>query len=419
MEKQILIINVNITGNSPQPIRIRELARHWQRSARVTIVTMNNFDDHELDLDPEIRVIKTEYSPAGRLLISKNRIAFKHYIEAKKTLKRRIRELMRKLWQASIFYRMMFPDKFIFEHKNIMQQIRNLKEEGLRFDTAVISAAPFSLQRLAGKIKRLYPGIRCFYDTGDPFYGNTDLGLIRPLSTVFAYRFERHYLPGFDRIVVPTRALKEHYLHHYADVLTPEVVKVVEQGFQPLFAMVRPKSRKPGEVLKLLYAGGLYKELREPFELYRAVREYGAGRISLRIFGNIHSDLLPEENELFYYGGSISPAELQKEYENCDITVFIDNRSGIQVPGKILELTGINRPILYIYENPLSPTRDYVDETACTVKCRNNAEEIRAALKEITDRYSSFNYENTMQNYSWPALAEKYLTLIFSGDLSR
>jgi hypothetical protein len=219
--------------------------------------------------------------------------------------------------------------------------------------------------------------------------------------------------------VVPTQALKEHYLHHYADVLTPEVVKVVEQGFQPLFAMVRPKSRKPGEVLKLLYAGGLYKELREPFELYRAVREYGAGRISLRIFGNIHPDLLPEENDRFYYGGSISPAQLLTEYENCDVTVFIDNKSGIQVPGKILELTGINRPILYIYDNPASPTRDYVDETACTVKCRNNADEIRAALKKMTDRYPSFSYQNTMQNYSWPALAEKYLTLIFSGDLSR
>lgn len=406
--KHILIINVNITGNSPQPIRFRELARHWQKNARVTIVTMNNFDDHELDLDPEIRVIKTEYSPAGRLLISKNRIAFKHYIEAKKTLKRRVRETIRKVWRVSIFYRMMFPDKFIFEHRGIIRQLQKLQREGSQFDTAVLSAAPFSLQRLAGKIKRLYPGIACIYDTGDPFYGNTGLALVKPLSTTFTKRFERKHLPFFDRIVVPTQALKEHYLHHFGDVLKDTGIQVIEQGYQPFFSDVKARTSLHGDALRLLYAGGLYKGLREPFELYQAVREYASGRISLRIFGNIHPDLLPEESDRFYYGGSISPAQLLTEYENCDVTVFIDNKSGIQVPGKILELTGINRPILYIYDNPASPTRDYVDETACTVKSLNNAEEIRAALKEMTDRYPSFNYQNTMQNYSWPALAEKY-----------
>ncbi len=408
--KQILIINVNITGNSPQPIRFRELARQWQKSARVTIVTMNNFEDYELDLDKDVRVIKTEYSPAGRLLISKNQIAFKQYIEAKKTLKRRVREMMRKVWRASIFYRLIFPDKFIFEHRPIMRQLRRLKQDGQAFDAIIVSVAPFSLQRLGRRLKKLFPGALLIYDTGDPFYGNTGLALVKPLSTTFARRFERKHLPLFDRIVVPTRALKEHYEHHYGDVLKPGTVHVVEQGFHPLFGSVQPKVRRPGDPLRLLYAGGLYKELREPYALYAAIRSYG--HATLRIFGNIHPDLLPEENEQFYYGGSISPAQLLTEYENCDATVFIDNKSGIQVPGKILELTGINRPILYIYENTASPTRDYADETACAVKCRNNAEGILGALEEMTARYPSFNYENTKQNYSWPALAEKYLTMI-------
>lgn len=409
--KHILIINVNITGNSPQPIRFRELAGQWRQRARVTVVTMNNFEDHELDLDGEIRIVKTNYSPAGRLLVSKNIIAVKSYIEAKKTLKRRIRELMRMIWRASIFYRLVFPDKFIFEHRPIMRKVRELSREGEAFDAIIVSAAPFSLQRLGRRLKELYPGARLIYDTGDPFYGNTGLGLVRPLSTTFARRFERKYLPFFDRIVVPTLALKGHYLRHYGDVLKPGAVLVVEQGFQPLFGSVRPKSRQPGEDLKLLYAGGLYKGLREPFELYKAVNAYVDGRISLRIFGNIHPDLLPAENARFFYGGSITPAELLKEYENCDVTVFIDNSSGVQVPGKILELTGISRPILYIYENPLSPTRDYADETACAVKCRNSAEEILDALRSIDHLYNSFVFSHDPGKYAWPALAEKYFEI--------
>lgn len=406
----LLIINVNIAGNSPQPIRFRELIKQWRAKVNITLITMNNYRDSDLDLDLEINVVKTEYSPLGRLFISKNNIATKHYITSKKSIKQRVRELIRMIWRASIFYRLMFPDKFIFEHRRILLEARKLRNEGQAFDAIIVSAAPFSMQRFGHKLRKFFPGAKLIYDAGDPFYGNTGLTLVKPLSTTFARLFELKHLPFFDHIVVPTLVLKEHYLKHYGEVLREDTVHVIDQGCRPIFCSLQPKICGSNDILRLLYAGGLYKELREPFELYKAVRAHN--KASLRIFGNIHQDLLPEESESFFYGGSITPSELLNEYENCDITVFIDNKSGVQVPGKVLELIGIQRPILFIYYKVDSPTMNYLESYNAIVKCRNKVDDILAAIDEIAARYPTFDYENKLQNFTWPALAEKYLDII-------
>jgi hypothetical protein len=407
--KQILIINVNITGNSPQPIRIRNLVNHWQKSAKITIVAMNNFGDEILFPGENVKVIKTPYSRIGKVMISKNIIASKEYLEAKKTLKRKIREFVRKIWRTSIFYKLVFPDKFIFEHSKIIKSVKNLKRSGNLYDTIIISAAPFSLLKLGKTIKKLFPGAVCIYDTGDPFYGNTTLLLIKPLRTYFAHSFENKYLPYFDKLVVPTDVLKEHYLHHFNKALASTEVKVVEQGIEDIFSTVLQKNNfNPGE-LKLVYAGGLYKNLREPFELYKAIRDYKSSRIGLRIFGNIYKDMLPEAGERFYYGGSIGPVELVEEYEACDITVFIDNLSGVQIPGKILELLSIKRPVLFILGNPGSPTLPFVKDEKRVVICENNSASIIKSLDLIKDHYRSFVYSDLSSRYLWSSLADKYL----------
>ncbi|MHC1776982.1 MAG: hypothetical protein AB9834_16385 [Lentimicrobium sp.] len=370
---------------------------------------MNNFEDHELDLNPNIKVIKTEYSPIGRLLISKNYIAVKQYIESKKSLKQKVRELLRRVWRASIFYRLMFPDKFIFEHGKIMQEMKKLKQEQKQFDAIIISASPFSLLKLVRKIRKLFPEAKYIYDTGDPFYGNSGTELIKPLRTTFARRFEQRYLPDIDTLVVMSKALKSHYLRHFGDILNEKRIHVIDQGYQPFYNDFPAKgNRIPGE-MKLLYAGGLYKGLREPYGLYEAIRNYNAGKVSLRIFGNIHKDFLPEESERFYYGGSIESAQLYKEYQDCDATVFIDNKSGVQVPGKVLELTGIKRPILFIYDNPSSPTIEYIEGNLAIVKCRNNMSDISEALNKLDLHYDSFLYTETNKEYTWPRLADRYL----------
>lgn len=370
---------------------------------------MNNFSDAKFSLGENVKVIKTEYSPIGRVMISKNNIASKQYLKAKKTIKRRIREVVRKIWRASIFYRLMFPDKFIFELPKIIASIKKIKEAGNQFDIIIVSAAPFSLLKLGRVLKKLYPGATSIYDTGDPFYGNTTLLLIKPLRTFFAKRFEKQYIKEFDLIVVPTQILKNHYIKHYSSSLVSSKIRVIEQGIEPLFTTIFPKINIEEDKLNLLYAGGLYKNLREPFELYKAVKVYNSHHIQLRIFGNIYKDFLPEPGERFYYGGSIGTEELLREYNDCNLTVFIDNLNGVQVPGKILELLSIKRPILFIFGNPNSPTLPFVKNENRVVLCENNSDSIVNALEFIRNNYNTFVYNELPRNYLWPHLANKYL----------
>jgi hypothetical protein len=407
--KELLIINVNIVGNNPQPIRIRNLVHEWQKSALITLVTMDNYGDEDLFPGENVTVVRTPFSRLGNVMISKNIIASKEYVEAKKTLKRRSRDIVRKAWRASIFYRLLFPDRYITELGNIVKQAGRLKKEGRNFDIVLISAAPFSLMKLGKKMKEFYPSATIMYDTGDPFYGNTTLLLVKPLRTVFAKRFERRNLAAYDLLVVPTQVLKDHYINYFGDVIDPSRIRVIEQGIEPAFSKISPKENLKSGEIRLMYAGGLYKNLREPFELYKAIEQYRACDLKLRIFGNIYQDFLPAPGEHFYYGGSMGSEELLAEYNDCDATVFIDNLSGIQIPGKVIELLSIKRPILFIKGNPDSPTIPLVMGNHSVIMCENNALAICEGIDRLRESYGSFTYDDLPVNYFWPALAEKYL----------
>ncbi|MFC2116957.1 hypothetical protein ACFLTU_10810, partial [Bacteroidota bacterium] len=104
-----------------------------------------------------------------------------------------------------------------------------------------------------------------------------------------------------------------------------------------------PKSTK----FKLIYAGGLFKQFREPFELYKALKNLQK-EVELDIFGNISQELLPYNAENIHYRGLVNNPELTNEYISSDCIVFIDNDNGFQVPGKILEIQEMNKPILIL-----------------------------------------------------------------------
>src|SRR5690606_6134283 len=112
------------------------------------------------------------------------------------------------------------------------------------------------------------------------------------------------------------------------------------------------------EKVKLIYAGGLYKKFREAFELYESVQEF-RGHMQLDIFGNIPETLLPNQDHC-NYKGVINSQDLLNKYIESDCIIFIDNKSGYQVPGKVLEIQQFGIPILFIYSNENSPSLDYL-----------------------------------------------------------
>jgi hypothetical protein len=188
-------------------------------------------------------------------------------------------------------------------------------------------------------------------------------------------------------------------------------LEVVEQGYEHKIKIER-KSRKRKSSSLLIYVGRFYKGFREPFALYNAVSRLKDHQIRLELYGNIDKQFLPTDAENITYKGVVDHAKLIDIYQKSDILVFIDNFYGVQVPGKVLEILSIERPILFIYENDNSPTFEYLNSCGFVEYVKNDPDQIRAAILKINEKYNDYKYEADIGKYSWDQLSKKYTLLL-------
>lgn len=406
--KNILFIITNIIGQAQESRRSREFINYWKKHYKITILTKDNFDN-DIFNHPNIEVIKIPYSLIGKIIITNPKF-YKNSESNNKSIKlrSRLRKIIRNLWRRSQLQKFIFPDKYIFELKSFEDKMLQLLKNR-RYHIVIIKAAPFSLMKLSKVVKETNANIECIYDTGDPFYGNCVRTLIEPFQSIGTKRFENKYLKYIDTIIVPSMAVKNHYKNNFNDFLNNTEIKVINQGISQIKKIRNKQNYNENSVFTLIYAGGLHKKIREPFELYKAIEEIDDLEIKLKIFGNIYEDLLPDlKNKRFYFGGTIPNELVIREYLTCDVIVFIDNSFGVEVPGKILEVISTKKPILFIYENEKSPSFEYIESYRGYFKTKNNKDSIISAIQYIKENYNKFSFIYDLSAYYWENLAKRY-----------
>lgn len=406
--KKILIVSVNIVNNSPQPIRLRNLINIWKNSHKITLLTKDNPGTDQV-FDKQVEIDKLPYSFWGKLLI-KQSLTASGKKKVGKQKNKKIFTLIRKIWRKSNLQMFIFPDKYLFELKSFRKKLKELilVEE---YDVVIISAYPFSLLRLAKQVKFYQRDLKpvCIYDTGDPFFGNSVKHMIAPLHNYFSKNYEKRNLKYIDDLVVISQVVKEHYEKNYPVSLRDKKVMVIEQGIRKMIVPVNIDQSGQKDGMKLMYAGGFYRKLREPFNLYKAIDAIQDIPIHLKIFGNIYEKFLPDLKQGKYsFGGSINQQQVIEEYMISNLIVFIDNAFGIQVPGKILEIISLCKPILFIYENDNSPTLEFIRGYRGVVFVKNNQSEIERAIRNIYNKEIDFDFAYDLTPYYWDSLSKKY-----------
>jgi hypothetical protein len=92
--------------------------------------------------------------------------------------------------------------------------------------------------------------------------------------------------------------------------------------------------------------------------------------------------------------------------------VFIDNSTGIQVPGKLFEIISQNKPVLFIYSNPDSPSLFYLKNSTNVFLVKNLAKEINLAVEKIVSMdLNSFKGTDVTQ-FTWDNLSLRYKEII-------
>jgi len=305
---------------------------------------------------------------------------------------------------SKIFYKvaklLFFPDHYRLLINFYEDQILEISK--INFSVIIVGVTPFSLLALNKKIKETFPRAQLVNDLSDPFSANADF-FGKSKKILYAIKFEKKYLTYVDLLVVLNDRIKEYYESRiYINTAT------IEQGLNEIFIQ---KSIFPiiENWFILSYAGNFYKGFRDPENLLKAISHLKFP-IKVNVFGgnfkeSYNKNLRGFINRFPY----ISQNELVDEYSRSHLLIVIDNFYGIQVPGKTFECFAYNRPVLLIYNNPLSPTLEYIRNSEGIFAVENRVDLIIEKIKYIYDNYYTIQKKCDYKDFLWERLSNKYL----------
>lgn len=304
--------------------------------------------------------------------------------------------------------RFFFPDEYILKIFLYKNAIRKKIQEN-KFDAIIICMTPFSFLKLGTFIKQIDSNINLIADFSDPFSANA-LYYKNKKKQNKALLFEKKYIINFNSIIVLNDKIKEYYLSQgYKNIFT------IEQGVDELFtqfSIMPPLNNK----LKLVYAGGFYKNFRDPSILFSSIKDSNLD-IEFNIFGGSNKNIFNFSNYKFVFKHKhIHHNKLIEEYKNAHVLVIIDNFYGMQVPGKTIECLSYNRPILFIYENIYSPTLLYLKDTKGVYLSTNHKSEIIMALNQIKKEYNQIKKTFDFEPYLWHNLSIKFNSILENNN---
>jgi len=323
-----------------------------------------------------------------------------------------LKKLLKWVYKRSI-EKYIFPDKFIFKIKQYEVLIKKALETG-SYDYVIIGMTPFSLYKTASFIRSMDSKIKIVCDLSDPFTNNGIIKYWFPSWGKIVKAYEEKHLASVNAIVVLNPFIKSLYERSY-ETFSANDIYVIEQGLSSEFLKYSNLNKDFNDdtrKIKMLYAGGLYYKLREPFELYKAIENIQNNEISLDIYGNISTSLLPKNSRKIFYLGVLTQSQLIEKYMQSQLLIFIDNAFGYQVPGKLLEMISLKKPILFIYSNNNSPSLHYIKKSSNVFLVKNEAGVIQKEIIKILNTKSNSIEGTDVVEFTWNKLAKKYKVIL-------
>jgi len=280
-----------------------------------------------------------------------------------------------------IMRRIIYPDVYIFRMEQYKKKLRAIFSSNT-FENVIIGCTPFSLLFLGKWIKTNNPSLLLIADMSDPFSFNMG-NRGRPWRVRIARYIETRAFPYFDKIIVLNETIQRRYQQLYPKLA--DKFQVVEQGVDEVFInRVNELTGSNGDITQFtfLYAGGFYKNGRNPVNLYNAF-ELSELDCKLEIYGNIRKINRPQTSNKIKYHKAVDKMQLADITAKANALILFDNDYGYQVPGKTIETLASGKPVLFIYNNDKSPTLQYVKKAKGVVWVKNSVPEIEEGIYKI------------------------------------
>jgi hypothetical protein len=207
-----------------------------------------------------------------------------------------------------------------------------------------------------------------------------------------------HYASKVVYVSNPTMLQQRKIYPDHADKMTHIPIPYIKEEIYPDINCSK-------ESLTFLYCGDYSSKIRNIEPLYHAIDKTNH---KLIICGN--SDLKLESTDRIKIYPRVS-YERTKEFEKeCDVLVHLSNLKGTQIPGKIYQYSGTNKPILFILDGEKTELTDTFGTYNRYIFADNTVSE----LLERFDSIYSGEYNNTLfveKSFSPLKIAQEIISL--------
>lgn len=158
------------------------------------------------------------------------------------------------------------------------------------------------------------------------------------------------------------------------------------------------------KIKKIGYFGDYNSNIRDIIPLYNAIKN---SNFELIICGN--SDLKLEATNNVKIFGRVSFDEVKELEKDVDLLVFLANNSGTQIPGKIYQYLGTNKPILFILDGHKQFLVKVFEKYNRVIFCENNEVDILKKIEDFNNGKIKLDL-NPVKDFSNETCAKKILS---------
>lgn len=282
----------------------------------------------------------------------------------------RFRNILTTIYRYTL-RKILWPDFAGFWYFSALRKAKNLIESNL-YDAIVSVSVPFTGHLVGLALHKKY-GIRWLADIGDPFSFMTETPVNNHwLFNKLNYFSESKVLHRANVISVTTEGTKTEYCRHFPDIVSSKI-SVIPPLFAAAAQLVDSKPFfKGGDQIRLVFAGTLYSQIRNPSALLNFFKslldESIEERLELHFFGAINDcefcfeKFSPLIGKKIFLHGLVPREEALRAMKEATILINLGNGTAYQLPSKVVEYVMLAKPVLNISPIELDSSQSMFSE---------------------------------------------------------
>lgn len=217
---------------------------------------------------------------------------------------------------------------------------------------------------------------------GDPFYD--DITLPPSIDKKEVYKEEERLLSGADKVVYVSKLTLKKQQERYSSNADKMEYHPIPY-YKEIITETQPLCEK--KQVTLAYCGDYGSRIRNIIPFYEAVKEMD--NVRAIIYGGTDLHLAEEPNMTIKPRQSMS--EVERAEMESDILVHLSNLHGGQIPGKLYQYSGTNKPILFILDGEEDLLKSEFQSYNRYIFAQNDKQLIKQAINKIISDNIEYN----------------------------